>query len=61
MATPDLDNPTPEEQEMLDDLVDEFMSSARAAINNAGPKAQVEYLLSQGMTIDDITATLQED
>lgn len=55
----DKDNLTDAQQDMLDDLVDEFMSSARAAINNAGPSAQIDYLLSQGMTLDDITVTLE--
>ena len=55
-----LEDVTPEQQEVLDDLVHDAISLQTTAINNSGPKAQVDYLLSQGWTLEAIERQLTD-
>ena len=57
----DLDRLTENQQDLLDFLVDDVVSKQATAINNSGPKAQVDYLLSQGETLDSITEALESE
>lgn len=57
----DFDALTADQQDALDFMVDDLVSKQASAINNSGPKAQVEYLLSQGETLQSITTELEED
>lgn len=45
---------TEDQHEILDDLVHDTASQIASDTNNAGPKAQVEFLLSNGFTLEGI-------
>jgi hypothetical protein len=46
--------------DLLDDAVHDAKGEEAAAINNAGPPAQITYLMERGWTIDDFRAAIEE-
>jgi hypothetical protein len=48
-----------EEPEVLDALVHDCLSEQESTINNEGEAAQIEYLLSNGWTSDDIIGRIK--
>ena len=46
------------EEDCLDDLVHDAASSLASAANNGGVASQVEFLVGQGFTADDIRAAV---
>ena len=51
---------TEDYQFALDELVHEQKAQEAAAINNSGVQEQIKYLVSRGMSEEDIAKALQE-